>query len=455
MDYIKLIAQISSDDDKEQVQETARYYDNSGADELYYYDGQSFKEGKEEDIKTMQTICRSADIPFNVCAKVKRFEDIKKMIYAGAKRVFVKTEGQENLDAVKEASERFGADRIYLYLEMDALAAASAKEDAAEAGADPAEQPGNGTLSLPERCLLRARKAVEEEGFGGIVLAGDFMENVYVQTADFLKVKLNVPVFIIAETGDEAAAADLLKMSMAEGMIFACTSEKRLDFMAVKQYLKAQKLPVNTFESAISFEDFKLNSDGMIPVITQDYKTGEVLMLAYMTKESFEKTIATGKMTYFSRSRQELWTKGDTSGHYQYVKSLTLDCDNDTILAKVAQIGAACHTGSRTCFFKELVRKEYDDRNPLAVFEDVFATILDRKEHPKEGSYTNYLFDKGIDKILKKVGEEATEIVIASKNPDVEELKYEICDFLYHMMVLMADRGVTWKEITDELAQRH
>lgn len=455
MDYIKLIAQISSDDDKEQVQETARYYDNSGADELYYYDEQSFKEGKEEDIKTMQTICRSADIPFNVCAKVKRFEDIKKMIYAGAKRVFVKTEGQENLDAVKEASERFGADRIYLYLEMDALAAASAKEDAAEAGADPAEQPENGTLSLPERCLLRARKAVEEEGFGGIVLAGDFMENVYVQTADFLKVKLNVPVFIIAETGDEAAAADLLKMSMAEGMIFACTSEKRLDFMAVKQYLKAQKLPVNTFESAISFEDFKLNSDGMIPVITQDYKTGEVLMLAYMTKESFEKTIATGKMTYFSRSRQELWTKGDTSGHYQYVKSLTLDCDNDTILAKVAQIGAACHTGSRTCFFKELVRKEYDDRNPLAVFEDVFATILDRKEHPKEGSYTNYLFDKGIDKILKKVGEEATEIVIASKNPDAEELKYEICDFLYHMMVLMADRGVTWKEITDELAQRH
>lgn len=455
MDYIKLIAQISSDDDKEQVQETARYYDNSGADELYYYDGQSFKEGKEEDIKTMQTICRSADIPFNVCAKVKRFEDIKKMIYAGAKRVFVKTEGQENLDAVKEASERFGADRIYLYLEMDALAAASAKEDAAEAGADPAEQPENGTLSLPERCLLRARKAVEEEGFGGIVLAGDFMENVYVQTADFLKVKLNVPVFIIAETGDEAAAADLLKMSMAEGMIFACAPERRLDFMAVKQYLKAQKLPVNTFESAISFEDFKLNSDGMIPVITQDYKTGEVLMLAYMTKESFEKTIATGKMTYFSRSRQELWTKGDTSGHYQYVKSLTLDCDNDTILAKVAQIGAACHTGSRTCFFKELVRKEYDDRNPLAVFEDVFATILDRKEHPKEGSYTNYLFDKGIDKILKKVGEEATEIVIASKNPDAEELKYEICDFLYHMMVLMADRGVTWKEITDELAQRH
>lgn len=459
MDFIKLIAQIPSNEDIKQVEEAARYYDNSGADELYYYDDSSFDQGKEEDIKTMQAICRSADIPLNVCAKVKRFEDVKKMIYAGAKRVFIKTEGQDNLDAVKEASERFGADRIYLYLEMDVISSVSVKQSLSEKDAQLAQKQENHTLSLPEICLLRARKAVEEEGFGGIVLAGNYMENAYVQTADFLKVKLDVPIFIMAETNDETVAADVLKMSMAEGMIFTCTSEngqgKKTDFMAVKQYLKGQKLPVNTFESNISFDDFKLNSDGMIPVITQDYKTKEVLMLAYMTKESFEKTIATGKMTYFSRSRQELWTKGDTSGHYQYVKSLTLDCDNDTILAKVAQIGAACHTGSRTCFFKELVRKEYDDRNPLAVFEDVFATILDRREHPKEGSYTNYLFDKGIDKILKKVGEEATEIVIASKNPDAEELKYEICDFLYHMMVLMADRGVTWKEITDELAQRH
>ena len=111
-------------------------------------------------------------------------------------------------------------------------------------------------------------------------------------------------------------------------------------------------------KSTLSFDEFKLNSDGMIPVITQDYKTNEVLMLAYMTKESFEKTLETGKMTYFSRSRQELWTKGDTSGHYQYVKSLDIDCDKDTILAKVEQIGAACHTGNRTCFFTRLAEEK-------------------------------------------------------------------------------------------------
>ncbi|MCD8018895.1 MAG: bifunctional phosphoribosyl-AMP cyclohydrolase/phosphoribosyl-ATP diphosphatase HisIE [Clostridiales bacterium] len=442
-DYIKLIPQLSGESGLEKIQETAVYYDNCGADELFYYDAKSFAEGEEEDVKTIQAICRNVDIPLNVFAKVKRFEDVKKMIYAGAKRVIIKTDGQDNLDAVREASERFGADRVYLYMEYDTE-----------------------HVSL-EESLIRARTAVEEEGFGGLVLAGDYMDEDYAKTADFLAVKMRVPVFIMAETTDAAVVADLLKMSMESGLIFADRGEagditagtnhflKQIDCMEMKQYLKEQKLPVNTFESAICFEDFKLISFGIIPVFAEDYKTTAVLKLAYKTRESFEKTVATGKMTYYSRSRQELWTEGETSGHFQYVKSLTLDCDNDTILAKVAQVGAACHTGNYTCFFKELVRKEYDDRNPLAVFEDVFATILDRKEHPKEGSYTNYLFDKGIDKILKKVGEEATEIVIAAKNPDSEELKYEICDFLYHVMVLMAERDITWKDITDELAQRH
>lgn len=207
-------------------------------------------------------------------------------------------------------------------------------------------------------------------------------------------------------------------------------------------------------EKTFTWADFKLNSDGMVPVIAQDYETGEVLMLAYMNEEAYNTTVETGKMTYWSRSRNELWTKGLTSGHLQYVKSLTLDCDNDTILARVSQIGAACHTGNRTCFFKTLVKKEYDDTNPLRVFQDVYDVIMDRKENPKEGSYTNYLFDKGLDKILKKVGEECTEIVIAAKNPDKEEVKYEISDFLYHMMVLMAEKGVTWDEIVKELARR-
>ena len=173
-----------------------------------------------------------------------------------------------------------------------------------------------------------------------------------------------------------------------------------------------------------------------------------------MNEEAYHMTLKTGKMTYYSRSRQELWVKGETSGHYQYVKSLTADCDMDTILAKVSQIGPACHTGSRSCFFNKIMTREYEESNPLKVFEQVFDVIKDRKVHPKEGSYTNYLFEKGIDKILKKLGEEATEIVIAAKNPNANEVKYEISDFLYHMMVLMAEKNISWEEITTELAQR-
>ena len=225
--------------------------------------------------------------------------------------------------------------------------------------------------------------------------------------------------------------------------------------MALKDLCKENGIRVEQLEAAYAWKDFKENEAGLVPVVVQDYITSEVLMVAYMNEEAYENTLRTGKMTYYSRSRKELWLKGATSGHYQYVKSLTADCDMDTILAKVSQIGAACHTGSKSCFFHEVVKKDCEESaNPLQVFEQVFAVIQDRREHPKEGSYTNYLFDKGIDKILKKLGEEASEIIIASKNPNANEIKYEIADFLYHMMVLMAQKDITWEEITKELAKR-
>lgn len=216
----------------------------------------------------------------------------------------------------------------------------------------------------------------------------------------------------------------------------------------------ASRMSKTVLTPALAWSELSLNSDGLIPVIVQDYRTNQVLMLAYMNEEAYTATLSGGKMTYYSRSRQELWVKGLTSGHFQYLKELSADCDRDTLLAKVSQIGAACHTGSYSCFFEEIARKDYRVTNPLEVFEKEYATILDRKEHPKEGSYTNYLFDKGIDKILKKVGEEATEIIIAAKNPDPEEIKYEISDFLYHVMVLMAEKGVTWEDITKEISNR-
>ena len=207
-------------------------------------------------------------------------------------------------------------------------------------------------------------------------------------------------------------------------------------------------------EPSFKMDELKFNEKGLIPAIVQDHYSKKVLMMAWMNKESLEISLREKKTCFYSRSRQELWTKGLTSGHFQYVKKLMIDCDNDTLLAQVAQTGAACHTGNRSCFYRTLVEKESPHVNPLKVLEEVYGVIEDRKLHPKEGSYTNYLFEKGIDKILKKVGEECTEIVIAAKNPNPEEIKYEIADFLYHCMVLMAEKGVTWEDITEELAHR-
>lgn len=257
---------------------------------------------------------------------------------------------------------------------------------------------------------------------------------------------------------EDLAAIDvyvsLLEQDSSAEVVIYVTAAPEQDFYAYKYALKQAGYPTVTYESSIPWDEFKKNSDGLVPVIVQDYRTNEVLMLAYMDEAAFAETVQGGRMCYYSRSRQERWLKGETSGHYQYVKGLYLDCDNDTILAKVAQVGAACHTGSYSCFYKTLLEKNAGVANPHKVFEDVYSVIQDRKINPKEGSYTNYLFDKGIDKILKKCGEEATEIVIAAKNPDPEEIKYEISDFLYHVMVLMVEKGVTWEDITRELANR-
>lgn len=197
----------------------------------------------------------------------------------------------------------------------------------------------------------------------------------------------------------------------------------------------------------------KFDANGLVPVIAQDVNTNAVLMLAYMNEESLALTQQTGYMHYFSRSWGCLWKKGETSGHLQKLVSLRLDCDGDALLALVEQTGPACHTGSYSCFFNRLTEDEPSTASS-AILEQVFAVVQDRKVNPREGSYTNYLFDKGIDKILKKVGEEAAEVIIAAKNPDTAELRWEAADLLYHLLVLLCERGMKPVDVFEELAGR-
>ena len=190
----------------------------------------------------------------------------------------------------------------------------------------------------------------------------------------------------------------------------------------------------------------------LIPAIVQDYKSKEVLMLAYMNEESLAKTLETGYTWFYSRSRKELWNKGATSGHTQKVIKLDYDCDEDTLLVYVEQNGAACHTGNRSCFYRTLVENgEVPEANPLVSLEEVIA---DRKANPEEGSYTCYLFEKGLDKVLKKVGEESAETIIAAKNGALTELNGEVNDLIYHLMVMMNVCGLSLDEVLTELEKR-
>ena len=199
-------------------------------------------------------------------------------------------------------------------------------------------------------------------------------------------------------------------------------------------------------------EKLKFDLNGLIPVIIQDYYTKKVLTLAYMNKESLEITIKEGKTCFYSRSRKELWRKGETSGNYQYVESIKYDCDCDSLLIIAKKDGPACHTGSDSCFEKDLYVKV--DGKDFSIFQ-LYAMIKERKNNNKDGSYTSYLFEKGQDKILKKIGEESAEVIIAAKNNDKKELIYEISDLTYHLLVLMIDTGLALEDILDELGKRH
>ena len=366
----------------------AEHYENAGADGVIFYDLSSDDLCHEKFIKALREISRRTDIDIFAGGHIKRLEDVKKYLYAGAHTVIINKDAKDSLtgsDIAVEAGERFGVEKT----------------------------------------------AVRDED-GNVVL--------------------NDGIIRVARNTEDIN--DVLTSKLTVGVTGPSVSGNDFDFYGFKAQCLKNGIEVRTFTPTEEFSSFKCNEQGLIPVIVQDYKTDEVLMMAWMNEESFDKTVATGLMTYYSRSRGEIWVKGETSGHFQYVRSMAVDCDRDTLLARVKQVGAACHTGNKTCFYTELFSKTGDHKNPLKVFTDVYDVIEDRKNNPKEGSYTTYLFEQGIDKVLKKCGEEAAEVIIAAKNTDPEEIKYEMADFLYHAMVLMSMKGVTWEDITRELANR-
>ncbi len=399
------------------IKQVLEYRENE-IDGFYIYDFSKDGDVRDEFIKKLRNIKNACPVSFATGITASRFEDIKKAYYTGADCVFLHL--QTDPEVIMAGVARFGSDKVGVELDYS-----------------------------KEECSKEVFEKLKKLGVVHIMI-----KHVDKSKAFFDRLaNTDLKVFI----RDSLMRNDLTTLLEHDAVLgVATTHYKGKNVRNVKDVLISSGIDVKNRRSEIPFEEFKTDEKGLVPCITQDDETGEVLMLAYMNKEAYNRTVATGKMTYFSRSRNELWVKGATSGHYQYVRNLSIDCDKDTILAKVHQVGAACHTGNHSCFFTDLAGfdKSGKKNDTLQVFKDVYATITDRREHPKEGSYTNYLFNKGIDKILKKCGEESTEIVIAAKNPDRTELRYEIADYLYHLMVLMVESGLTWDDICEELADR-
>ena len=314
----------------EDVVGLAKGYYEKGADELLILDLSDDDDDHEETLNILRRITRVVRIPVVAGGNVKRMEDVKKILYAGAKRAiinFSRTDGTKLLEA---AEKRFGKDNVAVSLnDFDTL--------------------------------FKQRKAIEEYT----------SEIVFMHRLDIPSVMdvTDIPCVILTDAMDKKELLNILKFSGVKGISGRFVSQPELDIAELKLECEEEGIFMTTFESIMDFSSFKLNEKGLLPVIVQHYKTQEVLMLAYMNEEAFKLTVETGRMTYFSRSRNALWVKGETSGNYQHVKSLTIDCDNDTLLAKVEQVGVACHTGNPTCFFQPIAGVDYNETNPLSIFE--------------------------------------------------------------------------------------
>ena len=299
----------------EDVYRLCQLYNDSGIDKIIIFDLSTSDDEHEKNIHTIENINRNIEIKVCAGGNINRLEDVKKLLYAGCLQVIFNASKPSSVGLAGEASARFGKDRIL--------------------------------VSVNNVDFLFKNQQIIEDTFHEVLVLNPSI-------LDALENLTNIPYVVNVPEYNYEEIVSLLKREKIRGIAGPFINMINTDIMKLKSELSQEGIKMDNFEPDLHWSDMKLNSDGMVPVIVQDYRTDEVLMLAYMNEEAFNTTINIGKMTYYSRSRQELWTKGLTSGHIQYVKSLTADCDFDTILAKVSQVGAACHTGNESCFYRNL-----------------------------------------------------------------------------------------------------
>ena len=350
--------------------ELAREYCEKNADEILVYDLSNGDAEHDAALDVMKAICAASPVDVYGAGNVHRMEDIKKILYTGCKKAVLNFSKKGNREIIKEVSQKFGREKI--------LAAVNDLE------------------------TLTENKELLEEFASGLL----FMNPHMVREAGEIT---ELPAIVETEQLALNKLLEIFGLYNVTGITGNAINDNKEEILQLKDLCKENGIAVEELHSDFIWDDFKKNSDGMVPVVVQDYKTLEVLMVAYMNEDAYKSTLKTGKMTYYSRSRQELWKKGETSGHLQKVKAIKLDCDGDAILLEIEQEGAACHTGNKTCFFRELKDGQWGDAAENTSIARGMALeyniIRERGEHPVDGSYTNYLLEKGVDKICKKVGD--------------------------------------------------
>ncbi len=395
--------------------EIARLYNDSGIDKIMLWDLSETLEEHNNTLKVIREINRVLEISSYAFGWTSTIRDIKEYLFSGCRRVILSSSDPELPSILEECKKRFRADRLSLALDdVDVI--------------------------------FKKRTEIEE-----------YYHDVYVFKNEIIETLVNlteVPFYAVVDTMDADTYVDILKLPTCLGIGGPLLNERHTDIMMLKHRLFEQGIMVLLNTSNMNWSEFKHDSEGLIAVVAQDYATKEVLNYGYMNEEAFDATMAKGKMHYFDKTTGEIHMHGEKTEQFQYVKSLSVDCHKQAILAKVSQIGVACHTGNYSCFYTEIVKKDYTEKNTVKVLENVYNVIINRKKYPREGSYTNHLLEKGLNEIARKIQAESTEIILSAKDDDSEALRTELSDLLYYLMVLMSKYDVTWDDVINELAQR-
>ena len=475
--------------DVDSPEKLAKFYSDNSVDELVFYDITASNEERKTSLEFVERVAKVINIPFSAGGGVSTIEDFKYILRKGADKVSVNSAAVRNPQLIREASMAFGSQCVVLSMDVK-------KNDEGSWSVYV-----KGGREKTELDAIDWAVTAAELGAGEIVVNSideDGMKNGYdLELLSRITSVVNIPVIASGGAGKKEHFLDALQKTGVDGVLAASVFHfGEIKVPELKHYLKENGAEIRMPEAAPQKKEspsaenadismISFGKDGLVPCICQDAKTGAVLMLAYMNEQSLRLTLEKKRAVYYSRSRSELWEKGATSGNTQKVRAIYYDCDADALLIKVDQTGNACHTGAYSCFFNAVFDDQEASAAQLAesgasaapgsaaepgssalsasgvsadpgssVFGELYATVIDRKNDSSEGSYTNYLFDKGLDKILKKVGEEAAETIIAAKNQDRQELIGETGDLIYHLTVMLAEKGISMDEIEQELKSR-